>query len=72
MMIDIDVTQADLDAAEAHFDIWYPDTAWGFDALAETLAHHRQYGYDQGYYDGCTRAALEARGLEIREKASDD
>ena len=32
------------------------------------IARHRQYGYDQGYYDGCTRAALEARGLEIREK----
>jgi len=32
------------------------------------IARHRQYGYDQGYYDGCTRAALDARGLEIREK----
>ena len=28
--------------------------------------------YDRGYYDGCTRAALEARGLEIRSKANDD
>jgi hypothetical protein len=53
-----DVTQADLDAAEAHFDIWYPDTAWGFDALAETLARHRQHAYDQGYYAGYT-ASLE-------------
>ena len=25
--------------------------------------------YDRGYYDGCTRAALDARGLEIREKS---
>jgi hypothetical protein len=24
--------------------------------------------FDRGYYDGCTRAALEARGLEIRSK----
>jgi hypothetical protein len=29
------------------------------------IARHRQYGYDQGYYDGRTRAALKARGLEI-------
>ena len=36
------------------------------------IARHRQYGYDQGYYDGCTRAALEVRGLEIRSKANDD
>ena len=27
--------------------------------------------YDRGYYDGCTRAALEARGLEIRSKSDD-
>lgn len=32
------------------------------------IARHRQYGYDQGYYDGCTHAALKARGLEIRSK----
>jgi hypothetical protein len=53
-----DITQADRDAADAHFDIWYPDTAWGFDALAETLARHRKHAHDQGYYDGYT-AALE-------------
>ena len=35
------------------------------------IARHRQYGYDQGYYDGRTRSALEARGLEIRSKAND-
>jgi hypothetical protein len=68
-----DVTQADIDAAEAHFAVWYPDTAWGFDPLAETLARHRQHAYDQGYYDGRTRSvvqsdAFEARGLVIREK----
>ena len=27
--------------------------------------------YDRGYYDGCTRAALDARGLEIRSKNDD-
>ncbi|CAB4152323.1 hypothetical protein UFOVP616_8 [uncultured Caudovirales phage] len=27
--------------------------------------------YDRGYYDGYTRASLEARGLEIREKNDD-
>jgi len=27
----------------------------------------RKHGYDQGYYDGYT-SALEARGLEIKEK----
>jgi hypothetical protein len=35
------------------------------------IARHRQYGYDQGYYDGCTRAALDARGMEIRSKNDD-
>ena len=34
------------------------------------LAALRKHGYDQGYYDGYI-AALEARGLEIREKNDD-
>lgn len=38
---ELPVTQADRDAADAHFDIWYPDTAWGFDALAEAFARYR-------------------------------
>jgi hypothetical protein len=76
-----DVTQADLDAADAHFDIWYPDTAWGFDALAETLARHRQHAYDHGYYDGYTylleqhealREALEAAPLIGRTESVND
>ena len=50
-----EVTEADRDAA-AQYDV------------VEAFARHRQYGYDQGYYDGCTRAALEARELEIRSK----
>jgi hypothetical protein len=36
-----EITQADKDAAEEHFDVWYPDTAWGYDALVDTLARHR-------------------------------
>jgi len=35
-------------------------------AEIERLREERQAQYDRGYYDG--RAALEARGLEIREK----
>jgi hypothetical protein len=33
------------------------------------LARHRQYGYDQGYYDGCTRQLTQSDtlGFEIRE-----
>lgn len=37
-----EITQADKDAAEEHFDVWYPDTAWGYDALVDTLARHRE------------------------------
>jgi|LauGreDrversion4_2_1035121.scaffolds.fasta_scaffold676237_2 hypothetical protein len=37
-----EITQADRDAAEEHFDVWYPDTAWGYDALVDTLARHRE------------------------------
>lgn len=37
----VEVSQEDIDAAEAHFAIYYPDTAWGFDALTELLARHR-------------------------------
>ena len=66
------VTQADRDAADAHFDIWYPDTAWGFDALAESLAHHRQHAYDQGYYDGCTRSVMQSEDCPKCDKFGDD
>jgi hypothetical protein len=37
-----EITQADHDAAEEHFNVWYPDTAWGYDALVDTLARHRE------------------------------
>ena len=26
-----------VEAAEAHFDLWYPNTAWAFDPLIQTL-----------------------------------
>lgn len=38
----IEITQADHDAAEEHFDVWYPDTAWGYDPLVEAFARHRE------------------------------
>ena len=63
------VTEADRDAAK-HF--WQKSFEGDFYTLPQAFARHRQYGYDQGYYDGCTRAALDAHGLEIRTKANDD
>ena len=57
-----DVEKVDIDAALKHlgFDsvadlhYWAVDNSElnRFDALCELLARHRQYGYDQGYYDG--------------------
>ena len=37
-------------------------------AEIERLRVETKAQFDRGYYDGCTRAALEARGLEIRSK----
>lgn len=36
-----EITQADRDAADEHFDLWYPNTAWGYDPLVEAFARHR-------------------------------
>ena len=36
------MTDEDIAAAEAHFNLWYPDTAWGFDPLCELIAQTRQ------------------------------
>jgi len=41
------------------------------EAEIERLRVEAKAQYDRGYYDGCTRAALEARGLEIRSKNDD-
>ena len=62
------VTEADRDAAK-HF--WQKSFEGDFYTLPQAFARHRQYGYDQGYYDGCTRAALDAHGVEIRSKNDD-
>lgn len=43
-------TQADIDAAESIF--WVETTIDDHEAVAKAFARHRQYGYDQGYYDG--------------------
>jgi hypothetical protein len=97
------VTQADRYAMESI--LWVNTIIDDQEAIVQAFARHRKYGYDQGYYDGCTRsvmqsiipatkpdplvevlkdfggfmpdaddfrAALEARGLEIRSKANDD
>ena len=40
-------------------------------AEIEWLRVETKAQFDRGYYDGCTRAALEARGLEIRSKNDD-
>ena len=64
------VTQADRYAMESI--LWVNTIIDDQEAIAQAFAHHRQYGYDQGYYDGCTRAALDAHGVEIRTKSNDD
>jgi hypothetical protein len=43
------VTEADRDAAK-HF--WQKSFEGDFYTLPQAFARHRQYGYDQGYYDG--------------------
>ena len=40
-------------------------------AEIERLRVEAKAQFDRGYYDGCTRASLEARGLEIRSKNDD-
>lgn len=40
--MEIEVTQADYDAADEHFELWYPNTVWGYEPLADAFARHRQ------------------------------
>lgn len=42
--------QADIDAMESI--LWVETIIDDQEAIAKTFARHRQYGYDQGYYDG--------------------
>ena len=37
-----EITQADWDAADEHFNLWYPNTAWGYEPLADAFARHRE------------------------------
>lgn len=48
-----EITQADTDAMESI--LWVDTIIDDKEAIAKAFARHRQYGYDQGYYDGCTR-----------------
>jgi len=47
-----EITQADRDAA-AQYDV------------VEAFARHRQYGYDQGYYDGRKMDGIEERAAIV-------
>jgi hypothetical protein len=52
------VTQADRYAMESI--LWVNTIIDDQEAIAQAFAHHRQYGYDQGYYDGCTRSVMQS------------
>lgn len=41
------VEQIDFDAADEHFNVWYPETAWGYEPLAEAFARHRYQARDE-------------------------
>ena len=45
-----DALQADIDAMESI--LWVDTIIDDKEAIAKAFARHRQYGYDQGYYDG--------------------
>lgn len=46
-----DALQADIDAMESI--LWVDTIIDDKEAIAKAFARHRQYGYDQGYYEGC-------------------
>ena len=56
------VTEADRDAAK-HF--WQKSFEGDFYTLPQAFARHRQYGYDQGYYDGRKMDAMEERAAIV-------
>lgn len=45
-----DALQADIDAMKSI--LWVDTIIDDQEAIAKAFARHRQYGYDQGYYDG--------------------
>lgn len=56
------VTEADRDAAK-HF--WQKSFEGDFYTLPKAFARHRQYGYDQGYYDGRQADGAEERAAIV-------
>jgi hypothetical protein len=57
-----ETTQADRDAAaEAFFCKPLLNEKYNDDRRVRAFARHRQYGYDQGYYDGRQADGAEAR-----------
>jgi hypothetical protein len=63
-----EITQADRDAAEAYREkvlsaIWEGKSEEP--VLLEAFARHRQYGYDQGYYDGRKMDGAEERAAIV-------
>ena len=52
------VTQADRYAMESI--LWVNTIIDDQEAIAQSFARHRKYGYDQGYYDGCTRSVMQS------------
>jgi hypothetical protein len=52
------VTQADRYAMESI--LWVNTIIDDQEAIVQAFARHRKYGYDQGYYDGCTRSVMQS------------
>ena len=69
--ISSDIEQTDIDAAESIF--WVETIIDDHEAVAKAFARHREYGYDQGYYDGCahTMDAWNRRDDALREALAD-
>ena len=57
------VTQADRYAMESI--LWVNTIIDDQEAIAQAFAHHRQYGYDQGYYDGRQADGAEERAAIV-------
>lgn len=53
---------ADYEMADAVFDI-SSHGSFPTGEIADMFARHRQYGYDQGYYDGCANPIVQHDAL---------
>ena len=67
----VKVTPVDQDAA-INLDELHIIQVWNIDRVAAAFAHHRQYGYDQGYYDGCTRSVMQSEDCPKCDKFGED